>query len=223
MPDLLLNVAAIRPRTRVNGPGWRAAVWVQGCTLRCPGCFNPGTHPHVARTLWDPERLADRLIDGDTEGISILGGEPFEQAAACAVLARRIQQSGRTVVTYSGYTAAQLRAATIPEIHDLLAATDLLIAGPYLAALRNDGRGWHGSTNQEFIYLTDRYSPAVLEHLEETPVVELETDGLLLDWTGIPGQADLYALNGRPIAGHLSLVSGPQFARIRPVGGRGAV
>ena len=202
MPDHLLNVAAVRPRTRVNGPGWRAAVWVQGCTIRCPGCFNPDPHPHVARQLWDPERLADALLREDVEGVSILGGEPFEQAAACARLAHRVQQAGKSVVTYSGYTASALRAMALPEVHDLLAATDLLIAGPYVAAARNDGRGWHGSTNQEFVFLTTRYNLDVLRAVDSVPVVEIRIDGARMDWTGIPGPADLHDLRvlERPVA-----------------------
>lgn len=195
MPDLSLNIAAFRRRTRVNGPGWRAAVWVQGCTIRCPGCFNPDTHPHVARQLWDPERLADELLRGDVEGVTILGGEPFEQAAACAALARRVRRAGKTIVTYSGYTTSDLRASTLPEVLALLAATDLLIAGPYIAVARNDGRGWHGSTNQELVFLTDRYSPEIFETLDALPVVELRTDGERLDWTGIPAPVDLRLLH----------------------------
>ncbi|HRI08479.1 MAG TPA: 4Fe-4S single cluster domain-containing protein [Nannocystaceae bacterium] len=194
MPDVLINVAAIRRRTRVSGPGWRAAVWVQGCTIRCPGCFNPDTHPHVARHLWDPERLADELLRGDVEGVSLLGGEPFEQAAACAALARAVQDAGKTVVTYSGYTVSDLSASTLPETRALIAATDLLIAGPYLAAARNDGRGWHGSTNQEMVFLSDRYGPEIFEVLDALPVVELRTDGERLDCTGIPAQVDLHLL-----------------------------
>jgi len=196
MPDHLLNVAAVRPRTCVNGPGWRAAVWVQGCTIRCPGCFNPDTHPHVARQLWDPERLADVLLREDVEGVSILGGEPFEQAAACAALAHRVQLAGKSVVTYSGYTASALHAMALPAVRDLLAATDLLIAGPYVAAARNDGRGWHGSTNQEFVCLTTRYNLDILRAVDSVPVVEIRIDGARIDWTGIPGPTDLRYLRG---------------------------
>lgn len=194
MADVYLNVAAVRLRTRVNGPGLRAAVWVQGCTIRCPGCFNPDTHPHVARELWDPDILADRMLNGPVEGISILGGEPFEQAAACTILARRARAAGKSVVTYSGYTAAFLRGSPLPEVRDLLAASDLLIAGPYVAGRNNDGRGWHGSTNQEFVFLTDRYGSEVLDQLDGIPVVEARTDGRELDVTGIPASPDLVQL-----------------------------
>lgn len=194
MSELLLNVAAVRRRTRTNGPGWRAAVWVQGCTVRCPGCFNPQTHPHQARRLWCPEKLADRLMCTEVEGITILGGEPFEQAAACARLARRARELGGTVVTYSGYTWAYLRRSTVPEVRDLLAASDLLIAGPFVQSRTNDGRGWHGSTNQEFVYLTDRYDDRIRAQFDQAPVVEVWADGLVASWSGIPGGPPLELL-----------------------------
>jgi anaerobic ribonucleoside-triphosphate reductase activating protein len=192
MDDLWLNVSAVRRRSRVNGPGLRNAVWVQGCSIRCPGCFNADTHPHAARSLFDPERLADQLAgEAGIEGVTLLGGEPFEQAAACARFARRARALGASVVTYSGYAAASLRAARLPEVRELLDATDLLIAGPFVRGRAHDGRGWHGSTNQEFVYLTDRYDDRVRAQFDEVPVVEARVDGSVLDWTGIPAAADL--------------------------------
>jgi anaerobic ribonucleoside-triphosphate reductase activating protein len=185
-----MNVARILRRSRVNGPGWRAAVWVQGCTLRCPGCFNPETHPHERRYLVDPLELADALAREDIEGVSLLGGEPFEQAEACARLAARVRAHGLSVVTYSGYTWEYLRRSTLPEVRELLAATDVLIAGPFVQRLANDGRGWHGSTNQEFVFLTDRYGPDIHAQAGEIPVVEARGDGGWLHWTGIPDAAD---------------------------------
>lgn len=191
MPDPLLNVSAVRPRTRTNGPGWRAAVWVQGCTIRCPGCFNPGTHAHEPKRLWVPETLAERMMSREVEGVSILGGEPFEQAAACARLARRARELGGSVVTYSGYTWPHLRGCRLPEVHALLAATDLLVAGPFVQSKANDGRGWHGSTNQEFVFLTNRYDDRIREQFDDAPVVEVRTEGRMADWSGIPGSLPL--------------------------------
>lgn len=191
MGDLWLNVAAVRRRSRVNGPGLRNVVWVQGCSIRCPGCFNPATLPHEARTLFDPERLAEQLAGEDgIEGVTLLGGEPFEQAGACARFARRARALGASVVTYSGYTAASLRAARLPEVRELLEATDLLIAGPFVQGRAHDGRGWHGSTNQEFVFLTNRYDERVRAQFDQVPVVEARADGAVLDWTGIPAGVD---------------------------------
>ncbi len=191
--ETLLNVAAIRVGTRVNGPGLRAAIWVQGCTLRCPGCFNPVTHPHEPKDFWVPERLAERLAQPGIEGISVLGGEPFQQAAACARLAMRARELGASVVTYSGYTWKYLRECGLMEGRRLLDATDLLIAGPYVAAQATDGNGWRGSANQEFVYLTGRYGPVDIDATANLPVMEMKSDGRLLDWTGIPAATDLEA------------------------------
>jgi anaerobic ribonucleoside-triphosphate reductase activating protein len=187
---MLLNVTRLVRRSRANGPGWRAALWVQGCTLRCPGCFNPETHAHERRHLVVPEELADSLAAEEIEGVSILGGEPFEQAAACARLARQARTHGLSVVTYSGYSWAFLRRSSLPEVQALLAATDLLIAGPFIQRLVNDGQGWHGSTNQEFVFLTGRYGPDIAQQAQEVPVVEASLDGRLLRWTGIPAPDD---------------------------------
>lgn len=182
----MLNLARVRPRSRANGPGWRAAVWVQGCSIRCPGCFNPELQPHRARRLVDPVALAEALVREDIEGISILGGEPFEQAEACARLAVRARERGLSVLVYSGYRWGFLRGSADPAVQALLAASDLLIAGPYVQARRNDGRGWHGSDNQELVFLTDRYDDRVRAQWDEAPVVEAWCDGGVLDWTGIP-------------------------------------
>ena len=60
---MTLRLHAFLPRSRANGPGWRSVVWVQGCSLGCPGCFNPQTHDReeIAAT---PEAEAVILPDG---------------------------------------------------------------------------------------------------------------------------------------------------------------
>ncbi|RKH14118.1 radical SAM protein [Corallococcus sp. CA053C] len=206
---MLLNVTRLMRRSRVNGPGWRAAVWVQGCTLRCAGCFNPDTHAHERRHLVEPLALADSLDVEAVEGLSILGGEPFEQAEACSRLAGRARERGLSVVTYSGYTWAFLRRSSLPAVQALLASTDLLIAGPFVQRLANDGRGWHGSTNQEFVFLTDRYGQDIFQQAQEVPVVEASLDGGVLRWTGIPDPGDRAWLEQGGFDPHL----GPEAGR----------
>ncbi len=123
-------------------------------------------------------------------GLSTLGGEPFEQAAACARLAEQARARGLSVVTYSGYTWTFLRRSPLPEVQALLAATDLLVAGPFVQRLANDSQGWHGSTHQELIFLTERYGPDIFRQCQEVPVVEASLDGGVLRWTGIPASED---------------------------------
>ena len=97
MSEMLLNIADIRHRSEVNGPGLRSVVWVQGCSRRCLGCINPHTHAHEPVKLLDPQYLARKLVDiTDTVGITLSGGEPFEQARGCAILAETVKAAGKS-------------------------------------------------------------------------------------------------------------------------------
>ena len=81
--DIHLNVAKTLSHSRANGPGVRAVIWVQGCTIGCPGCYNAFTHPHEKRTLVTPDTIAEWVSSLEAiEGVSFSGGEPFEQAKA---------------------------------------------------------------------------------------------------------------------------------------------
>lgn len=152
-----LRVAAYLPRSRANGPGLRAVLWVQGCPQRCPGCFNP---TFLERSGGRPVTVGEVsgwvLSDAETEGISLSGGEPFAQAEAVACLAERLQAAGKGVLVFTGFTARRLRASVEPGDRRLLGAADLLVAGPF----RREAPTRHpllSSANQELVYLTDRY------------------------------------------------------------------
>ena len=64
--------------------------------------------------------------------------------------------------------------------------TDLLIAGPFVAAKRNGGAGWHGSSNQSFVFLTDRYDASIRAQWEHAPEVEFHVRGAEVMVSGIP-------------------------------------
>jgi anaerobic ribonucleoside-triphosphate reductase activating protein len=190
--SLLLNVAAIRRHSRVNGPGMRSVVWVQGCSIRCPGCLNRHTHPHETVQLVDPQRLARQLLEvRDIDGLTLSGGEPFEQAEACAVLAATYRASGRSVMVYSGYTFCRLSASKNNAVRDFLEQIDLLVAGPYVRHLACDGHLWRGSTNQTVHLLTDKLRHRIDFRKSSGAVVEVNTDGRLASCMGFPEQADL--------------------------------
>ena len=94
----------------VDGPGLRLAVFVQGCSHRCPGCHNPQTHDPQGGAVRDTGEVI-RLMDANPllDGITLSGGEPFEQAAACLALARAARERGLSVWAYSGYTLEALQ------------------------------------------------------------------------------------------------------------------
>jgi anaerobic ribonucleoside-triphosphate reductase activating protein len=157
--DSILNLAHVEPCTEAEGPGKRFAVWFQGCPLRCPGCCNPEFLPFTGGT---PTRLSDlvrRLEAADVEGITLLGGEPFAHAGVASALANETRTRGLGVMVFTGYPLEDLRTNPDPAVADLLAATDLLVDGPYVRDLPDTTRRWIGSTNQRIHFLTDRYRP----------------------------------------------------------------
>jgi anaerobic ribonucleoside-triphosphate reductase activating protein len=161
--SMRIDIGRIIEDTQAEGPGRRFAVWVQGCPIRCPGCCNPELLPARGGTSDDTVTLATRIVaQPEVEGLSLLGGEPFAQAAACADLAERVRQAGRSVMVFSGYTRGELeeRAATDDGVAALLAATDLLVDGRYDRTRPEPagGRRWIGSANQVMHFLTDRYA-----------------------------------------------------------------
>lgn len=189
---VLLNVAAVRPVSTVNGPGRRAVLWVQGCTVGCPGCFNPQTHPHESRRLVDPIDLGLRLLGGtDLDGLTISGGEPFEQAAACARLAEAVRGIGKSVMVFSGYTHDVLCRSEAPAVLQFLRSIDLLVAGPYVANQSVVPRDWIASRNQRLQSLTPRGQVLLAEHDRATEVVEVSFGADRIEWSGFPHTTDL--------------------------------
>jgi anaerobic ribonucleoside-triphosphate reductase activating protein len=161
MPDVV-RVLRFLPATDAEGPGRRAALWVQGCSIRCPGCFNPHSWSFGGGEPLEWPALADAVrasaADHGIEGLTLLGGEPFDQAAPLAALAEAVRADGLSVMTFTGYVLEDLQAAGREDWDRLLAATDLLVDGPYLAQRPERRRPWVGSDNQRFWFLTDRYA-----------------------------------------------------------------
>jgi anaerobic ribonucleoside-triphosphate reductase activating protein len=151
------------PVTEAEGPGRRFAVWVQGCRIRCPGCCNPGLLDPAGGRATSPRALVARIrrVRGEIEGVTLLGGEPFDQAAPLAEVAQACRAMGLSVAVFTGYPLERLRARRDGGASALLSATDLLVDGPYLASRPERDRRWVGSANQRFHFLTARYRPGV--------------------------------------------------------------
>jgi anaerobic ribonucleoside-triphosphate reductase activating protein len=151
---LAINLAGFLARSAVNGPGIRGVVWVQGCPIRCEGCFNKEFQPFSPAQYITPEALAGRVLAiGGIEGVTFTGGEPFAQAGPLAVLGGILKEGGLNVVTYSGFSYDHIRKMNRPSWQRLLAVTDLLIAGPYVPE-KKCSAPYIGSSNQQVVQLT---------------------------------------------------------------------
>ena len=151
-----LATAVVVRQTEAEGPGLRTAVWVSGCSLRCPGCCNPEMFS-TGTNFSTVDTLVRQVLESETEGISLLGGEPMEQASALADLATKLQDAGRSVMIFTGYTLEELRARRDPATDAVLAHCDLLIDGRFERDKPDKKRRWVGSTNQRVHHLSDRY------------------------------------------------------------------
>jgi len=164
-----LRIHALENASRANGPGLRAVIWVQGCTLGCPGCFNPDTHDPGGGVVRETSQLADDLLrlGGGIEGVSVSGGEPLQQPEALLDLLVRLDGSGLSRLVFSGYTRREIEQQPLGPA--ILAHLDVLVAGRYVIA-RREGRGLIGSANQRIHLITSRHTPAEFTRI---PAAEL--------------------------------------------------
>ena len=129
-----IRVAGLVNESIVDGPGFRFAIFTQGCPHACPGCHNPQTHDFAGGQEMDTEEIIARFrADPLLDGITLTGGDPFCQPAACAVLARAARESGlnvwaiRAIFTKKCWPIRPCAPA---------GGVDVLIDGPFLLAER---------------------------------------------------------------------------------------
>ncbi len=151
-----MRIAGTTHDSIVDGPGLRFTVFTQGCSHHCPGCHNPNTHDPNGGEEISVEELARRIGAGSgNTGMTLSGGDPFEQAADCARLAQLAHEQGFDVWTYTGYTYEALLERNVPEELALLEQTDVLVDGPFVESLKSYEALFRGSTNQRLIDLNE--------------------------------------------------------------------
>lgn len=147
-----------------NGEGVRVTLFVSGCTNRCPHCFQPETwdfqygSPFTGET---EEQLLELLAPDYINGLTVLGGEPFEPANQTALLPflRRVREAypKKTIWAFTGFTYEELRTPEArpccPETEELLRLLDVLVDGRYVEELKDISLRFRGSANQRLIDL----------------------------------------------------------------------
>ncbi|MBQ3763233.1 MAG: anaerobic ribonucleoside-triphosphate reductase activating protein [Clostridia bacterium] len=149
-----IRIAGIVDDSIVDGPGFRLAVFTQGCPHDCPGCHNPDTHTFDGGKPDTTERIISQMLQNPLlDGVTLTGGDPFCQSAACAEIAEAAKKHGLNVWAYSGWTYEQLteKAKTEPDVARLLNTTDILVDGPFILKQRTLELRFRGSKNQRLI------------------------------------------------------------------------
>lgn len=149
-----IRIAGVVKESIVDGPGIRFTVFTQGCNHHCPGCHNPQTHDFDGGTLVSVDSLIEQMKKNPLlDGITLSGGEPFEQAAACSELAHMVHALKLHVMTYSGYTYEKIVEGSKERLDwkELLQETDILVDGRFVLAEKNILLRFRGSENQRLI------------------------------------------------------------------------
>jgi anaerobic ribonucleoside-triphosphate reductase activating protein len=179
---MYINIHSVIKNSRVNGPGERFVIWTQGCRKGCKNCYNPETWSHYRNNLIDIDLLVEEIKNSSTSGVTISGGDPFEQPEELFYLLTKIKQLSLSdgVIVFSGYTIDEIRVRE--ELRKSLDYIDVLIDGLYIDEKRISS-GLAGSSNQEFHFLTDKISR---DNILIDQEVEIHLLGDIIQLTGFP-------------------------------------
>jgi len=191
-----LSLSRVHFPVTTLGPGRRLGIWFQGCSIRCPGCISTDTWGPGQRRIALHQLLADILpwlIEAD--GITLSGGEPFDQFDALLLLLRELRQLSRAdILVYSGYSLERLE----PRLREAAGLIDALISDPYQQHT-SQSLALRGSDNQRLSLLTELGRARLgdyerqLESADKALDLMFDNDGSV--WmAGIPRRDDLLRL-----------------------------
>lgn len=164
---MLLNINLWIPKTDALGPGKRAVIWVQGCKRNCTGCISPEMKPNVPILEFDTIELVGKILKvPDIVGITVSGGEPFDQPDSLLNLLKATKKSSSlTTMVYTGYTMEELKDSITMSI--CLEYIDLLVDGTFDISLPSGL--WRGSSNQRFFSPSGYYKQDIIDNWEKQP------------------------------------------------------
>ena len=157
-----MNYGEIKKNDIANGIGVRVSLFVSGCTHRCKNCFNPQTwdfnfgKPFTKET---EDEILSALSPYYVDGLTVLGGEPFEPSNQKALLPfiKRVRETypEKSIWIYSGYTfdeeLLKESRARCEYTDELLSLTDILVDGEFVEEKKNISLQFRGSENQRII------------------------------------------------------------------------
>ena len=151
-----IRLAGVVPESIVDGPGYRLAVFVQGCPHACPGCHNPKTHDFAGGYLSDTDQIIAQMGKNPlVRGVTLTGGEPMMQAEALCEVASAAKAKGMNVWCYTGYTLISPfmldEKANTEDTKELLSLIDVLVDGRFIEEEYDISLKFRGSRNQRLI------------------------------------------------------------------------
>ena len=147
-----MNYQKIYEFDLANGPGVRVSLFVSGCSIHCPGCFNKEAWDFRSGKIFghkEIKAIKKILKDARYDGLSILGGEPFDQdnkgLKQLYKLCNYAKRHKKTVWIWTGHLSTDFNKKWQKKLYKECTA---LVEGPFIEALKTDELPFRGSTNQ---------------------------------------------------------------------------
>ena len=165
-----MHYAQIRKFDTANGPGIRTSLFVSGCTHQCMGCFNQDYKKFNYGHVWTTDVKTSFIQHVNApmiKGVTILGGEPFDQIKDDDLLelVRSLKaQTNKSIWIYSGYTFEEITSH--PKRFEILKYCDVLVDGQFVQALKDLKLRFRGSSNQRILDVSqsiENEQPVLLE------------------------------------------------------------
>lgn len=148
-----MNFAQIRKYDVANGPGIRTTIFVTGCTHKCHNCFNEDYQDFDFGEPWtdkETREVIDYLKLDEVKGLTLLGGEPFQNEVDLLQVLRDIKKEvQKDIWIFSGYTYEEILKDQ--DKKKLLEECDVLVDGRFVEALKDLSLRFRGSSNQRII------------------------------------------------------------------------
>jgi len=147
-----MRIAGIAQDSLTHGPGLRFAVFMQGCHFHCAGCQNPDARDPAGGVDFPMEELSERLRSNPkAQGLTLAGGEPFDQAEDCLALAKDAHAAGLNVWCYTGWILEDLLNRGTEAQKEFLREINVLVDGPFQLHQQTASLPWRTSANQRLI------------------------------------------------------------------------
>ena len=172
------------------GPGNRLVIWVNGCNRRCRGCVSPNLQPFDPNNDVNVLEFMAGFDLSEFDGITISGGEPFEQPEDLCVLVEYCKRNGiDDILVYTGYTESELVDKRNPYIDSVLSSIAVLIDGPYIIELDNGTDNLKGSANQRIIVKNKDFQDVYYLYHKKGREMQVFNMGKFIVAAGIPDSA----------------------------------
>lgn len=144
-----IRITSITYDSIVDGPGLRNTLFVQGCSHHCPGCHNPETWSVDAGEFKSTQEIIQQFLESSNKSVTFSGGEPFEQAKACGIIAKELRENDYNLWSYTGYLFDDLLKDPLKK--EFLKQLDVVVDGRFILSKRSLALDYKGSSNQRVI------------------------------------------------------------------------